>query len=76
MVEDTKYKKAPDGERVYLTPNNLSERWGVSKQTLSNWRHTGKGPKFHHGVVPGTRVIYWLTDIEEYEKFIEEGGRQ
>ena len=43
----------------------LAARWGISHRTLERWRWTGEGPKF---VKLGGRVVYRLSDIEEYEQ--------
>lgn len=43
----------------------LAVRWGISHRTLERWRWTGEGPKF---LKVGGRVVYRLSDIEEYEQ--------
>lgn len=43
----------------------LAARWGISHRTLERWRWIGEGPKF---VKLGGRVVYRLSDIEEYEQ--------
>lgn len=58
-----------------LTTECLAKRWGMSPQTLENWRSQGKGPqyaKLSQGKA-GT-VIYRLKDIEEYEENHMKGG--
>jgi len=45
----------------------LAVRWGISHRTLERWRWTGEGPKF---LKVGGRVVYRLSDIEEYEEAI------
>jgi len=47
----------------YLTPEQLSEMWGISSNTLRKWRWEGKGPKF---VKLGARVVYRLAEVEAY----------
>jgi hypothetical protein len=75
LMGNTEYKKTPMG-KYYLTPKELSERWGVAEQTLANWRHEGKGPRFYRGAVPGVRVVYYLSSIESYERKMEnEAGK-
>ncbi|MET4489463.1 helix-turn-helix domain-containing protein [Bradyrhizobium sp. LA7.1] len=53
-------------EKKFLTPVELSERWGgrVNVRTLNNWRSSGKGPPFakFEGV-----VLYRLEDLEKWE---------
>ncbi len=50
----------------FLTPDALLERWGnaVVKQTLSNWRHLGKGPPSQK---IGAKVVYPIDGLEKYE---------
>ena len=40
---------------------------GISKQTLANWRHLGKGPAYHK-MSDGPRgpVRYSILDLEKY----------
>ena len=45
----------------------LAVRWRISHRTLERWRWTGEGPKF---LKVGGRVVYRLSDIEEYEQAI------
>lgn len=49
----------------YLTPKELATRWRLSDQTLANWRHAGKGPRF---IRVGTRVLYPLQGIIHFEQ--------
>lgn len=53
-------------ERKYLTPAQVSDRFGgnVSVRTLSNWRSQGIGPAFTK--VGGT-VMYPLDKLIEWE---------
>ncbi len=48
----------------HLDSKQLAERWAMSYRTLDRWRWQGQGPRF---VKIGSRVIYRLKDIEEYE---------
>lgn len=45
----------------------LAVRWCISHRTLERWRWTGEGPKF---LKVGGRVVYRLSDVEEYEQSI------
>lgn len=45
----------------------LAVRWRISHRTLERWRWTGEGPKF---LKVGGRVVYRLSDVEEYEQSI------
>ena len=46
---------------------DLAARWRISHRTLERWRWSGDGPKF---LKVGGRVVYRLSDIEEYEQSI------
>ena len=48
----------------HLNQLELSRRWSVSPRSLERWRWTGVGPHF---LKVGGRVVYRLTDIEEFE---------
>ena len=50
---------------IFLTEEQLSERWQCHRQTLARWRSTGFGPKF---VKISNQVRYKLSDIEEFEE--------
>lgn len=49
----------------YLTEKQLSELWGIKKNTLQKWRSAGVGPKFIKRV---GRIAYRKSDIAEYEQ--------
>lgn len=51
-------------EKTFLNQIELSRRWGISPRTLERWRWMGEGPAF---IKLGGRVVYRLTDVEEYE---------
>lgn len=48
----------------WLTPGDLSDRWGIPAPTLAGWRYQGKGPAFFR---LGGHVRYRLEDVEAYE---------
>jgi len=50
-----------------MNQRELSARWKLSPRTLERWRWIGEGPKF---LKLGGRVVYRLSDIEEYEAAI------
>lgn len=52
------------GRPETLTPAALAERWGCAVSHLANMRSLGKGPAF---LKPVGRVVYLLSDVEEYE---------
>lgn len=53
---------------VLLMPKELASRWSMSVDTLSNWRHLKRGPRYVK--LSGTKfsIRYKLSDIEKYEK--------
>lgn len=56
---------ADSSSKSRLTPQEVSERWGVSIKTLERWRHLGTGPVYVR--LPG-KVVYRLEDIETFER--------
>lgn len=53
-----------------LTTQELADRWRMSAGTLSNWRASGRGPRFFR---IGSKVLYRLIDIEAWERKAQEG---
>ena len=52
-----------------LHPRQVAERYGITPETLSNWRRERKGPPFillGHG--PRPRSMYRLADVIEWEQ--------
>lgn len=53
---------------VYLSPQELSERWGgkISTKTLANWRSDSdaRGPRYKRF---GNRILYSLDDVVAWE---------
>lgn len=49
---------------IFLTDEQLAERWQCHRQTLIRWRSGGIGPKF---VKINQQIRYKLSDIEEFE---------
>jgi excisionase family DNA binding protein len=60
--------------RPHLTVGQLAERYGVSVQTVYDWRKTGHGPA---GMKVGRYVRYSQAEIERFEaeKAAEERAR-
>ena len=52
-------------DAICINQMELAARWRISHRTLERWRWTGEGPRF---VKLGGRVVYRLSDIEEYEQ--------
>lgn len=52
------------GPTIHLTPPVLAQRWSMSVGHLRNLRYAGAGPAY---LKLGGRVVYRLTDIEDYE---------
>lgn len=51
-------------ENPILTPCELAKRWKMQAKTLSQWRWSGKGPKY---IKMGGNIRYKLGDVEEFE---------
>lgn len=51
--------------KIVLTETDLSEYWGIARQTLRKWRSTGEGPIYFK---VGGRVLYPRRGVWEYEK--------
>jgi hypothetical protein len=58
--------KATGGDGMYLTPDQLVERWNgaITKGTLANWRSKKKGPSF---TKMGEKVLYPIDKLEKWE---------
>jgi len=52
-------------EPIYLTTEELANRWRVSTSSVSKWRVQGKPPIFFQ--INGT-ILYKLADIKDLEK--------
>lgn len=50
---------------IFLTPDELAERWRIKPGALAHWRVAGEGPAF---VKVGGRVLYRLSDVETFER--------
>jgi predicted DNA-binding transcriptional regulator AlpA len=48
-----------------LRTEDLAQRWGLSPDTLKNWRSAGRGPNF---IKLGSACRYRLADIVEFER--------
>ena len=51
--------------KTFLNQVQLARRWHLSPRTLERWRWEGIGP---HYLKIGGRVVYGLTEVEEYEE--------
>lgn len=60
-------RKETEIKETHLNQLELAVRWRISHRTLERWRLTGEGPKF---LKVGGRVVYRLSDVEEYEQSI------
>lgn len=49
---------------IFLNQVLLARRWHLSPRTLERWRWEGIGP---HYLKIGGRVVYALSEIQEYE---------
>ena len=52
------------GRQVFLTTQEVANRWRMSPRSLEGWRDKGIGPTYH---VIGSRVRYHIDDIIEFE---------
>lgn len=50
---------------MFLNQCELAQRWRLSGRTLERWRYEKRGPSW---VRAGGRVLYRVTDIEEFER--------
>ena len=49
----------------HLKQSELADRWNLTERTLEIWRVNGQGPCY---LKIGSRVLYRLQDIEDYEQ--------
>ena len=56
---------------VYLTPEQVAERYQVSPDTLKEWRSKGTGPEYKRF---GKHVRYPLSGLEAFETAPEREG--
>lgn len=59
------------GRQVFLTTNDVAERWAMSPRSLEGWRDQGIGPTYHK---IGSRVRYHVDDVEKFERQFRLGG--
>lgn len=58
-----------------LDDDALARRWGMSTQTLQNWRVQGKGPQYiKMGEGKSSPVMYRIKDVLEWEEKHLKGG--
>lgn len=60
-------------EPEYLTTAQLAQRFCTAESSVRWWRHTGYGPR---GVKVGRRVLYRLTEVQEWEQTIRADQRR
>lgn len=51
-------------DTTFLTPESLAARWSMNRNTLSQWRWNGKGPRY---LKMGGRILYAYQDVEAFE---------
>jgi len=54
-----------DGRELHLNPDELAERWHLSRGTLASWRCKGGGPRF---IKFGRRPLYPISEVERFER--------
>lgn len=52
-------------KEIYLRESQLSEYWGISRNTLQKWRSACVGPIYIKRV---GRVVYKLSDVLKFER--------
>lgn len=58
-------EKAVAQQRVWLTTEDLAERFRTSPGTVRYWKHTGYGPP---GVRIGRRTLYDPAEVSRWER--------
>jgi hypothetical protein len=56
---------------LYLTTDEVAERYRTTPDTARFWRQTGKGPRW---VKIGKRVLYPRDAVEEYDRKLAAGA--
>lgn len=51
-------------DALYLTEEEVSRRYHVSRRTVQRWRVTGEGPPFVR--LGARRVVYRVSDCEDW----------
>lgn len=52
-----------------MHPRQVAQRYGITLETLSNWRRERKGPPFIRlGTGQRPRAMYRLEDVLEWER--------
>jgi hypothetical protein len=60
---------------VYLTTEELAQRWKCSTNTLSNWRVKRIGPPWKKlGAGRNNKVLYKMEDVLNYEELRNQAG--
>ncbi len=60
--------QATRSDVICINQIELAVRWRISHRTLERWRWSGEGPTF---LKVGGRVVYRVSDIEDYEQTIQ-----
>lgn len=64
-MQTKKQKKKGTNQQIYLTQQELAQRWRVSESTIKKWRDEGQIPFFRP---PGSiRPLYPIIDIMAIE---------
>jgi hypothetical protein len=51
---------------VFLTEQELADRWNIAFKYLQNLRHQGKVPKYFQRS-KGAECLYFLDEVEKFE---------
>jgi hypothetical protein len=59
-----------------LHPTQVAQRYGMTPESLANWRREGKGPPYVRlGNGKRPRVMYRVDDVLEWERLHLKGGK-
>ena len=55
-----------DFHDMFITPDELAERWRLTRGTLNNWRHQVQGPPYLK--IRNQTIRYRVSDVLAYER--------
>lgn len=62
-----------DNTQIYITTEELAQRYGLASETVKRWRYKGYGPPYHKArqfarSPKASRIRYKMTDVIEWER--------
>lgn len=66
-------EKAVKKNSPFITPDEAAAWLRMTSATLAQKRHRGVGPKYYQPDGPGSKVLYRMSDLEEW---VEGGQRE